>query len=127
MRWLVMEQLNNTDSQTSHTQQLGYNGTNDESTITGGKAMNPRRLSRDEVGTRGSEIYEMELKAKLEPIAWDQFVAIDVETSEYEVAEEAHLASDKLHNRLPDPQVFVARIGHRAAFHAFGVSRERNG
>jgi hypothetical protein len=32
------------------------------------------------------------------------------------VAEEAQIASERLRNRLPDPQVFVVRIGHRAAF-----------
>jgi len=78
--------------------------------------VNTRRLSREEIGRRGSEIYETELRCILEPTSEDQFVAIDVETSEYEVAEEAHLASNSLRDRLPDPQVFVARIGHRAAF-----------
>jgi hypothetical protein len=46
----------------------------------------------------------------------DKFVAIDVETSEYELGVEAHLAGEKLRKRLPDPQVFIARVGHRAAF-----------
>ncbi len=78
--------------------------------------MKARRLSRDEIGRRGSEFYEDELRCKLEPTSVDQFVAIDVETSEYEVAEEAHLAGEKLRARLSDPQIFVARVGHRAAF-----------
>lgn len=84
--------------------------------------MNTRRLSRDEIGRRGSEFYEADLKALLEPTSLDQFVAIDVETGEYEVAEEAHLAGEMLRKRLSDPQIFVARVGHRAAFHALRVS-----
>jgi len=75
-----------------------------------------RRLSREEIGQRGSGIYEIQLRCKLEPTMMDQFVAIDVETSEYEVAEEAHLAGEKLRQRLSDPQIFIARVGHRAAF-----------
>ena len=51
-----------------------------------------RRLSRDEIGIRGTEIYECQLRSTLEATVLDQFVAIDVETAEYEVADEAHLA-----------------------------------
>jgi hypothetical protein len=78
--------------------------------------MSARRLSRDEIGIRGSEIYERELRSKLEATALDQFVAIDVETAEYEVADEAHLAGDRLRSRSPNAQIFIARVGHRAAF-----------
>ena len=41
-----------------------------------------RRLSRDEIGIRGTEIYECQLRSTLETTALDQFVAIDVETAE---------------------------------------------
>ncbi len=78
--------------------------------------MSTRRLSRDEIGERGTEICESSLRSKLEERYFDQFVAIDVETTEYEVVEEAHLASNQLRKRLTDPQVFVVRVGHRAAF-----------
>ena len=78
--------------------------------------MSTRRMSRDEIGKRGSEIYECQLRSALEATALDQFVAIDVETAEYEVGDEAHLASELLRKRLPDAQVFVAQVGHRAAF-----------
>lgn len=78
--------------------------------------MSTRRLSRDEIGKLGSEIYERQLRSKLASIAFDQFVAIDVESAEYEVADEAHLASELLRNRLPNAQIFIARVGHRAAF-----------
>ncbi len=80
--------------------------------------MKTRRLSRDEIGRRGSEIYETKLRRNLEPTLADQFVAIDVETSDYEVADEAYLAGEELRKRLSDPQIFIARIGHRAAFFA---------
>lgn len=80
--------------------------------------MGERRLDRNAVGRRGKQIYESTLRSQVEGIFDNQFVAIDVETSEYEVAEEAHLAGDKLRKRLSDPQVFVARVGHHAAFYA---------
>ena len=80
--------------------------------------MSIRRLSRDEIGMRGSEIYECQLRSTLEATSLDQFVAIDVETAEYEVADEAYLAGDRLRKRLPNAQIFIARVGHRAAFFA---------
>lgn len=82
----------------------------------GMQIMATRRLPRDEIGKRGSEIYEQHLRPTLLTSALDQFVAIDVETAEYEVADEAHLAGDRLRKRLPNAQVFIARVGHRAAF-----------
>ena len=78
--------------------------------------MSTRRLPRDEIGKRGSEIYERQLRPTLLTSDLDQFVAIDVETAEYEVADEAHLAGDRSRKRLPIAQVFIARVGHRAAF-----------
>lgn len=42
--------------------------------------------------------------------------AIDVETADHEVADEAHIAGDHLRLRLPNAQIFIVRIGHRAAF-----------
>jgi hypothetical protein len=78
--------------------------------------MSARRLSRDEIGIRGSEIYECHLRSNLEATALNQFVAIDVETAQHEVADEAHVAGDHLRSRLPNAQIFIARVGHRAAF-----------
>ncbi len=80
--------------------------------------MSGRRLTRDEIGIRGLEIYESQLRPTLEATALDRFVAIDVETAEHEVAEEAHLAGERLRLRIPNAQIFIARVGHRAAFFA---------
>ncbi len=84
------------------------------------RTMNTRRLSRDEIGRRGSEIYETHLKVTLELSSRVHFVAIDVETGEYEVADEAYAAGAQLRQRLSDPQVFTVKVGHAAAFHALG-------
>lgn len=78
-----------------------------------------RRLDRDEIGRRGSEIYRSKLRAVLERDCDGKFVAIDVESEEYEVADEADEASDRLWERMPDAQILIERVGHRAAFHAY--------
>ena len=80
--------------------------------------MPTRRLLREEIGELGVQIYESRLRAVLEPQFRGQFVAIDVETEDYEVANEAAIASDRLWARRPDAQVLIERIGYPAAFNA---------
>lgn len=77
-----------------------------------------RRLSRDEIGQRGVKIYDSKLRTVLEPQFHGRFVAIDVETEDYEVGDEAATASDRLWERRPEAQVLVERIGYPAAFNA---------
>jgi len=55
--------------------------------------MPTRRLLREEIGERGVQIYESRWRALLEPQFRGQFVAIDVETEDYEVANEAAILS----------------------------------
>ena len=83
--------------------------------------MSVRRLARNEIGDRGVAIYTSKLRPLLEPQCHGQFVAIDVETEDYEVADEADEASDRLWERCPNAQILVERIGYPAAFHALGV------
>ena len=77
-----------------------------------------RKLSRDEIGQRGVAIYNGKLRPILEPRYHGQFVAIDVETEDYEVADEADAASDRLWERRPGAQVLIERVGYPAAFKA---------
>ena len=84
--------------------------------------MPKRRLSRDLIGQRGSQIYEEKLQAKLEAESHGLFVAIDVETEEYEIGDESVSAADLLWERLPNAQIYVERVGYPAAFHAYQSS-----
>jgi len=81
-----------------------------------------RRLSRDEIGQRGTCIYHDQLRSLLKNGCCGRFVAINVETEEYEVANESTDAADKLYSRDPDAQIFVERIGYPVAFHAYRAS-----
>lgn len=83
--------------------------------------MTIRRLQREEIGRRGKEIYSSKLREILEPQFVGKFVAIDVESGDYEVADEASDASDLLWARIPSAQILIERVGHRAAFHAYSV------
>lgn len=83
-----------------------------------------RRLPREEIGDRGARIYEQKLRSVLEPQFNGQFVAIDVESEDYEVAMEARDASNRLRERLPDAQVLVERVGYPAAFVALNCRKQ---
>lgn len=72
--------------------------------------MADRELDRDEIGRRGSKIYSSKLREILEPHCVGQFVAIDIDSGEYEVADEAAEASDRLWARLPDAHILIERV-----------------
>ena len=83
--------------------------------------MSVRRLAREVIGDRGAASYTTKLRPLLEPQCRGQFVAIDVETEDYEVASDADVASDRLWERRPDAQILVERIGNPAVLHALST------
>ena len=52
-------------------------------------------------------------------------MAIDIETGEFEMGDDALAASGELLARCPDAQPWLVRIGHRAV-HRFGHSHARS-
>ena len=68
----------------------------------------------EEFGRRGDEIYERDIEPKLKPDnPACKFVAIDVETGDYEVAADELAASRALHSRRPNARVWLRRVGSR--------------
>ena len=76
------------------------------------------RLPDCEIVERGKAIYREQLQAILEPSQRGRFVAIDVETVAYEVADETMNAMDQLQERVPEAQIWVERIGFPYSFKA---------
>jgi hypothetical protein len=77
------------------------------------------RYSKEEHVRRGKEIYERQVRAKVEPTSKGKIVAIDVDSGEYEVAENSLAASQQLLSRCPDAQIWCVRVGSPAV-HRFG-------
>ena len=48
-----------------------------------------------------------------------RFAAIDIETGDYEIAEDELAACDKLSSRSPDAQIWLVKVGLRHV-HRFG-------
>ena len=73
--------------------------------------MNARRHTLEETVRRGEAIYEDRLRSVVEPGNKGKVIAIEVDGGEYEIAENALVASDRLRERVPDAEVFLGRIG----------------
>jgi hypothetical protein len=82
-------------------------------------AVSQRRYSKEELARRGKELYESKVRQQVEPDNFGKIVAIDIETGEFEVADDTLLASDRLMEKCPDAQTWFIRIGHRGV-HRFG-------
>ncbi len=78
------------------------------------------RYSKEEFAQRGDNIYENQVRPKIEAGNHGKIVAIDIETGAFEVADEILTATDRLFERLPDAQPWIVRIGYRAV-HRFGT------
>lgn len=78
------------------------------------------RYSMEEFVERGQFRYEQDIRPLIETDNKGKIVAIDIETGEYEVAENTLTASDRLYARIPDAQIWCVRIGHRGV-HRIGL------
>ena len=69
--------------------------------------------SKEEFAKRGTEIYESQIRPKVEEGNHGKIVAIDIETGDYEVAKDAITASDKLIQKHPEAQIWLIRVGFK--------------
>ena len=81
------------------------------------------RYSKEEFARRGDAIYKSIL-SRLSPKDVGKFLAIDIETGDYEVAADEMKAGDKLLARIPEAQIWMVRIGY-ASTHSFGGRQKR--
>ena len=86
-------------------------------------ATTKRRYSKEEFARRGDAIYEKDILPKLTAKDVGKFLAIDIETGEYEIAADEMKAGDKLRSRLPEAQIWMVRIGYSAR--SFGGRQKR--
>ena len=72
------------------------------------------RYSKEEFARRGQAIYEQRVRLQVEEGNSGRIVAIDIETGEFEVADDPLAASNQLFARYPDAQPFLKPV-HRNA------------
>ena len=70
------------------------------------------RYSADEIVARGKEIYEKQLREKLEPQNIGKFLVIDIETGEYEMDEDDLTVALRAYQRNPNGARYEMQIGY---------------
>lgn len=73
-------------------------------------------FTREEVVRRGREIYEREVRAKVEAEHDGEFVVIDIITGSYEVDESDVAASDRALQNNRDAVLYLMRVNRPAAY-----------
>lgn len=76
--------------------------------------------SRDEIVRRGRDLYERRIRSRLEPDDEGKFVAVDVETGEFEIAADELTASKRVKARRPNAAICLLRVGHASAYRIGG-------
>ena len=67
--------------------------------------------------TRGKAIYQ-QLKDEVELHHNGKFLAIDIETQDYEIHDKGTVAITQLLAKYPNAVIYLVRIGHRTAYKA---------
>jgi hypothetical protein len=89
--------------------------------------MTPRqpRYEREEYARRGTEMYERQVRSKVEAGNRGRIVAIDIDSGDFELADDTLTASTKLLECRPDAQIWCVRIGYKAVRQLISFTRSR--
>jgi hypothetical protein len=63
----------------------------------------------------GESIYRQQIRQFVEPAHDGSFLAIEVSSGDYELAENLQDALDRAHSRWPNSVFYLKRVGHSAA------------
>lgn len=73
--------------------------------------------THQDIGQRGSELYETRLRTLLETEAnIGKIVSIDIDSGDYEIADDLLQAGRRLQARRPDARMYGRRIGYNAVY-----------
>ena len=75
----------------------------------------PRR-TLDDLANLGSRIFDQHVRPVLRPEDDGKYVAIDVETGEYEIDEDDYAAVARLRSRKPAAEIWLMRAGYATTY-----------
>jgi hypothetical protein len=81
--------------------------------IVGDAAMPVRepKYSNEEAARRGSQLYDQQVRPRLTAADNGRFVAIDMDSGQWEIDVDEIAAEERLLSRLPDAQIWIERVG----------------
>lgn len=83
------------------------------------------RHTKEEAARLGDEIYDRDIKAKVEADHKGKYIAINIETGTWEMDADEIVAGDRLRVHVPDAQTWMTRVGY-GYIRRFGTGRSRN-
>src|SRR2546423_9099204 len=85
-----------------------------------GFAVAATKRTLDELARLGRDIFDRQVRCALRPEDDGKFVAIDVETGDYEIDEDDYAAIARLRSRKPAADVWLMRAGYPATYRSVG-------
>jgi hypothetical protein len=70
------------------------------------------RYTKEEIAQRGRELYEKEIRAKVEPGNEGKILLIDIETGDYEIDDDQVAAARRALAKHPGAALYGMRIGY---------------
>jgi len=87
-----------------------------------GSTVPTTKRTLDELAGLGGDIFDRQVRSALRPEDDGKFVAIDVETGDYEIDEDDYAAVARLRSRKPAADVWLMRAGYPTTY-KMGVVR----
>jgi hypothetical protein len=73
-------------------------------------------FTTEEVGRRGSALYDQQIRGKVEADHAGRFLVVEITTGAYEIAEDDLTASERALAKNPNAVLYGLRIGSPAAY-----------
>jgi hypothetical protein len=70
----------------------------------------------EELARLGSEVFDRHVRPELRPEDDGKFVAIDIDSGDYEIDDDDYTAVTRLRTRRPSAEVWLGRVGQPAAY-----------
>jgi len=70
----------------------------------------------EEIARLGAEVFDCRVRPALRSEDDGKFVALDIETGDYELDEDDYAAATRLRGRRPSAEVWLGRVGQPAAY-----------
>ena len=83
------------------------------------------RHTKEEAALLGNQIYDRDIRGKVEAQHKGKYVAIDIETGAWEIDADEMAAGDRLRVHVPDAQTWMTRVGY-GYIRRVGAGRSRN-
>lgn len=81
------------------------------------------KFSAAEAAAIGEAIYERDIRSQVESQHQGQFLVLDIDSGEYEIAPDDLVATKRILNKHPEAVLHGLRIGSRVAYRLGGFSQ----